>query len=183
MKDIKRRSGYTIPLSNFSCVEKGKTKIYYWLSNTNSDTFDFSEKLSAFHNPNTIIVYIRWVETYSLYRYRESAKKEFKNFCDINSVSGIVIAEPGYIKLPMTIEEATIPGEQVTIGGYEHLYTLFRPLEMTRDEKEEVAKQIYFLEMLGFKDTGYRSACGNNIYIYKSDLSKKYLMNLIMNEL
>ena len=164
-------------------IDKNKIDIYFGLSNTNSDTFEFAEELSHFCPKDTSIVILRWVETDNLSRYRGLAKEEVKRFCDLNAAAGVVLAIPGYVKAPAQISEAVKPGEQISILGYEYRDVLYRPFELTNPNREVFAKQAYFLESIGFRDTGYKGVDGNNIYIYISDSSKKYITRLIMNEI
>lgn len=177
-------SGYKIPIKSLNKVSKDKDKvdIYFSLYNTNDSNFDFAEELSYF-NPNTNILYIRWVEIGNIYnRYRGIGKEQFQKYCDSNSQSGIILAEPGFVRCPVA-EKDINPGEQIPIRPeLIPMDVLYRPYIIRSGDKEAFAKQIYFLESLGFRDTGFKSSCDNNIFIYRSKISEKYIMNLIKNE-
>lgn len=177
-------AGWRIPLKSLYKVNKDKVDIYFSLYNTNDSNFDFAEELSYFNNPDTNILYIRWVETYNIYRYQGIGREQFKKFCDAYSQSGIILAEPGFIKSVIVAQEEVEVGEQLTImgKGYDTIDVLYKPYNLKGNDKDEFVNQIYFLESLGFRDTGYRSSCDNNIFIYRSEISERYIKTLIRNE-
>ena len=179
-----RINGYTLPLVNFKKQTRDKVDIYYSISNTNSDTFDYAETLSCFFKSNTPIIYIHWAETPIIYRYRGLTKETIKKFCDFESITGIVLAEPGFIRTPAKIFKETKPGEQISIiQEYNYTDILYRPYKLSNSDREEFAKQAYFMESIGFRDTGYKSVCGNNIFMYRSELTREYITRILMDEI
>lgn len=137
-----------------------KTDIFYSLYDSkNSDFYNIKYMMPNYTSP---IICIDWIETDLLYRYMGLGKSAIKEFCDNNSASNIIIAEIGYLY------------------NRDKLYSLSaNKYPFNRDTKDLFSKQIYYLESLGFKDTGIINDSYRGIFIYQSELAKPILMTMI----
>lgn len=171
---------YRILMDPLYKFQEDNINIYCNITNTkiSDSTIDIDPALRLLYDTMPVI-YVRWIELKNRYDINKGiGKSEFEEFCESNSISSIIIAEPGFVKREMEIQDISSPGGQVSMFGT-YKQVLYKPYKMNTKDIERYYKQIYFLERLGFKDTEFYSRYDNKLFVYQSKLAEKYLMNII----